>query len=57
MFGKEIRTISSYAIELLMNYDFPGNIRELQNIIERGVAMESSNIILPESFDIWCAQI
>ena len=26
-----------------------GNIRELQNIIERGVAMESSNIILPES--------
>jgi two-component system response regulator PilR (NtrC family) len=49
MFGKEIRNISSYAVELLMNYDFPGNIRELQNIIERGVAMESSNIILPES--------
>ena len=54
MFGKEIQTISSYAMELLMNYDFPGNIRELQNIIERGVAMESSNIILPESltFDV-----
>lgn len=49
MFGKEIRNISSYAMELLMNYDFPGNIRELQNIIERGVAMESSNIVLPES--------
>lgn len=49
MFGKEIRTISSYAMELLMNYDFPGNIRELENIIERSVAMESSNIILPES--------
>jgi len=49
MLGKEIRNISSYAMELLMNYDFPGNIRELQNIIERGVAMESSNIILPES--------
>jgi len=49
MFGKEIRNISSYAMELLMSYDFPGNIRELQNIIERGVAMESSNIILPES--------
>jgi len=49
MFGKEIRNISSYAGELLMNYDFPGNVRELQNIIERGVAMESSNIILPES--------
>jgi two-component system response regulator PilR (NtrC family) len=49
MLGKEIRNISSYAMELLMNYDFPGNVRELQNIIERGVAMESSNIILPES--------
>lgn len=48
-FGKEIRTISSYAMELLMNYSFPGNIRELENIIERGVAMESSNIILPEN--------
>ncbi|MGB5218231.1 MAG: sigma-54 dependent transcriptional regulator [Smithella sp.] len=49
MFSKQISNISSYAMELLMNYDFPGNIRELQNIIERGVAMESSNIILPES--------
>ena len=49
MFGKQITNISSYAMELLMNYDFPGNIRELQNIIERGVAMESSSIILPES--------
>ncbi|MDI6742598.1 MAG: sigma-54 dependent transcriptional regulator [Smithella sp.] len=49
MFGKEIRNISSYAMELLMNYNFPGNIRELENIIERSVAMETSNIILPEN--------
>lgn len=48
-FNKEVRTISSYAMELLMGYAFPGNIRELENIIERGVAMETSNIILPES--------
>ncbi len=48
-FGKEVRTISSYAMELLMKYPFPGNIRELENIIERGVAMETSNIILPEN--------
>ncbi|MCX5848736.1 MAG: sigma-54 dependent transcriptional regulator [Deltaproteobacteria bacterium] len=52
MFGKEIRNISSYAMELLMNYPFPGNIRELENIIERSVAMESSNIILPESLTL-----
>jgi two-component system, NtrC family, response regulator PilR len=47
--GKEIQEISSYALQVLMNYDYPGNVRELENIIERGVALESSNIILPES--------
>jgi len=51
-FGKEVRTISVYAMELLMDYTFPGNIRELENIIERGVAMETSNIILPENLVI-----
>ncbi len=49
MMGKEVRTISSYGMEVLMQYDFPGNVRELENIIERGVALESSNIILPEN--------
>ncbi len=51
-FNKEVRTISTYAMELLMNYAFPGNIRELENIIERSVAMESSNIILPENLPL-----
>ena len=48
-FGKGIKTISAYALELLMQYPFPGNIRELENIIERSVALETSNIILPEN--------
>jgi len=48
-FGKEVKNISVYALELLMNYQFPGNIRELANIIERSVALESSNIVLPEN--------
>jgi len=52
LFGKEIRNISSYALDLLMKYDFPGNIRELENIIERSVALETSNIILPESLTL-----
>ncbi len=47
--GKEVQTISTYGLQVLMDYDFPGNVRELENIIERGVALESSNIILPES--------
>ena len=52
LFGKEITALSSYAMEVLMEYDFPGNVRELENIIERGVALENSNIILPESLTI-----
>jgi two-component system response regulator PilR (NtrC family) len=51
-FGKEVKRISAYALELLMRYPFPGNIRELENIIERSVALESSSIILPESLSI-----
>jgi two-component system, NtrC family, response regulator PilR len=52
LFGKEVQEISSYAMEVLLKYDFPGNVRELENIIERGVALESSNIILPESLTL-----
>lgn len=50
--GKEVREISSYALEVLLKYDFPGNVRELENIIERGVALENSNIVLPESLSL-----
>jgi two-component system response regulator PilR (NtrC family) len=32
-----------------MKYPFPGNVRELENIIERSVALEATNIILPEN--------
>jgi len=56
-FGKEIKTISAYALELLMHYPFPGNIRELENIIERSVALETSNIILPENLILSHAQV
>jgi two-component system response regulator PilR (NtrC family) len=49
---KNVQEISSYAMKVLMEYDYPGNVRELENIIERGVALESSNIILPESLTL-----
>ena len=48
-YGKEIRTISAYALGLLLEYPFPGNVRELENIIERSVALEASTIVLPEN--------
>ena len=52
LLGKDIQNISSYALKVLMEYDFPGNVRELENIMERGVALESSSIILPESLEL-----
>ena len=50
--GKEIHKVSSYAMDILCKYEFPGNVRELEHIIERGVAMESSRIILPDSLTL-----
>jgi DNA-binding NtrC family response regulator len=49
---KNITEISQDAMSILMNYDLPGNVRELENIIERGVALANGNTIevvhLPE---------
>ncbi|MCW7752835.1 sigma-54 dependent transcriptional regulator [Desulfobotulus sp. H1] len=50
--GKSVTKLSSYAIDLLQRYDFPGNVRELENLIERSVALSSTNIILPESLSL-----
>jgi two-component system response regulator PilR (NtrC family) len=50
--AKDVQEISSYAMKVLMEYDYPGNVRELENIVERGVALEASNIILPESLTL-----
>ncbi len=47
--GKEVTKVSSYAIDLLKKYDFPGNVRELENLIERSVALSNTNILLPDS--------
>jgi len=50
--GKEIAKISSYAIDLLNKYDFPGNVRELENLMERSIALSNTNILLPDSLAI-----
>ncbi len=47
--GRAVKDISQEAQDLLVKYDYPGNVRELENIIERTVALESGTTILPES--------
>jgi len=38
-FGKEVKSVSSEVLDILSRYPFPGNVRELENIIERAVAL------------------
>jgi two-component system response regulator PilR (NtrC family) len=46
--GKAVQGISQEAMALLQAYDWPGNIRELENVIERAVALETTPTVLPE---------
>jgi formate hydrogenlyase transcriptional activator len=48
--GKKIKHIRSETLELFMAYDWPGNIRELQHVVERGVILcESDTFDIDES--------
>jgi two-component system response regulator PilR (NtrC family) len=47
--GKPIKTISAAALQLLEEHEWRGNVRELQNAMERAVALERTETILPES--------
>ena len=46
--GKAVDQIAPEAFEAMLNHDFPGNVRELENLIERGVALASGRIITAE---------
>jgi Nif-specific regulatory protein len=43
--GKNIRRISTPAIDMMMSYHWPGNIRELENCIERAVILSADGVI------------
>ena len=43
--GRNVTEISTEAMGLLKAYEFPGNVRELENIVERGVAITSGDAI------------
>ena len=46
--GKEIEGVSEEAMRLLLNHTYPGNVRELENILEHAFILCKGRIILPE---------
>jgi DNA-binding NtrC family response regulator len=52
--GKSIRGVTRKSLELLQSYPWPGNIRELQNVIERSVIVcDTENFSVDESWLSW----
>lgn len=47
-FNKKIKGFSKEALNLFIDYDWPGNIRELENMVERLVVLNSNNVINAE---------
>ncbi len=43
--GKKVTNVSKMALQLFLNYDYPGNVRELKNILENAVALCEDDII------------
>jgi len=43
--GKQVRRISTPAIDMLMSYHWPGNVRELENCVERAVLLSEDDVI------------
>jgi DNA-binding NtrC family response regulator len=49
---KEIEGVSKEAMDVLMKYDYPGNVRELENAIERSVVMARGTLITAEDLPV-----
>jgi DNA-binding NtrC family response regulator len=47
-YGREVRGIARAVLERLHEHDWPGNIRELKNVLERAVLMAHGSVLLPE---------
>ena len=52
--GKDIQSIDKKTLDLLQSYDWPGNIRELQNVIERSVIMSSGDVFSVD--ELWVSK-
>ncbi len=47
LMGNEMPSLSKEALQILKKYGFPGNVRELENIIERGIVLAGGGVIEP----------
>jgi len=50
--GKQIKEVSSEAMDVMMLYEWAGNVRELQNVIERAILVSDDNMIRPEHLPV-----
>jgi len=51
--NKRFKGFSDKAIQRILDYSFPGNVRELENLVERAVALEQDNVVSPDSIIIY----
>ncbi|MBP7776035.1 MAG: sigma-54-dependent Fis family transcriptional regulator [Acidobacteria bacterium] len=47
--GRHVQAIAPETMRLLVSYRWPGNVRELENVMERGVALEQTGEMMPDS--------
>jgi PAS domain S-box-containing protein len=52
--GRNIRSIDQTTLDLLQSYDWPGNIRELQNVIERSIILSSADVFSVD--ELWLSK-
>ena len=52
--GRNIRSIDQETLDLLQSYDWPGNIRELQNVIERSIILSSTDVFSVD--ELWLSK-
>ena len=50
--GKDIKGVTAGAMQVLQSYSFPGNVRELENIIERAVVLAEDSQITPDDLEL-----